>query len=318
MDVNLESAPSELKKTSRCFLGQRHIVVIIGFFNTFLIQSNRLVLGVGIAAMEKHKQANETSERISSDFSCPLPSLPAITVAVSNLQGEFDWSAELQGYVLAAGFLGYLITQSPAGWLADSVGSKPLLVFSNCLTGLFVIISPLAARWHVYALMAVQFLRGASQGITNPAIFKMLSHWIPRTERGTLNGISVCGFPVGIAIGGMVTGLLSDIPGLGWPSAFYMWGTVTVLLAIVTHFIYYEHPVINPWITDEELKFITNGLETKVPQKPPPTPWKKIFASVPVYAYFYGLFGDCWGIAYFLTVQPTYMGTMLHFSINEV
>ncbi|GBL71146.1 hypothetical protein AVEN_178164-1 [Araneus ventricosus] len=78
-------------------------------------------------------------------------------------QGEFDWSTELQGYVLGAGFLSYLITQTPAGRLADAVGAKPLLVFSNALSGLLVIISPFAARWHVYALMAVQFLRGASQ-----------------------------------------------------------------------------------------------------------------------------------------------------------
>ncbi|CAL1270643.1 unnamed protein product, partial [Larinioides sclopetarius] len=111
------------------------------------------------------------------------------------------------------------------GRLADTVGSKPLLVFSNGLSGIPVIISPFAARWHVYALMAVQFLRGASQGITTPAIFKMLSNWIPRAERGTLNSLAVCGFWAGIAIGGLVTGWICDIPGLGWPAAFYIWAT---------------------------------------------------------------------------------------------
>ncbi|GBM48699.1 hypothetical protein AVEN_34818-1, partial [Araneus ventricosus] len=61
-------------------------------------------------------------------------------------------------------------------------------------------------------------------GVTTPATFKMLGNWIPRAERGTLNSLAVCGFSAGIAIGGLVTGWVCDIPGLGWPAAFYIWG----------------------------------------------------------------------------------------------
>ncbi|GBO33135.1 hypothetical protein AVEN_237454-1 [Araneus ventricosus] len=74
----------------------------------------------------------------------------------------------------------------------------------------------------------------------------------------------------------------------------------------------------NPWITEEELKYITDGLETKVSEKVPATPWKKIFTSIPCYAYFYGLFGHYWGIGYFITSHPTFMGTVLHYSTAEV
>ncbi|GBM78456.1 Putative inorganic phosphate cotransporter [Araneus ventricosus] len=311
------SASDETRTNERCYLGQRHVVIFIGFLNCFLINTNRLVLGVSIVAMVKHGQMNETSKRNISEISCPLPSVPSKPVVGSNFQGEFDWNTEMQGYVLGAGFLGFLITQAPAGRLADAVGCKSMIVFSNALTGLLVFISPFAARWNIYALMAVQFLRGASQGITTPAIFKMLSNWIPRTERGTLNSLAMCGYSVGLAFGGLVTGWLCDIPGFGWPSAFYVWGTFCFMIAIAIQFTYYEHPMNNPWITEEELKYITDGLEIKVSEKVLATPWKKIFTSIPCYAYCYGLFGHYWGIGYFLTSHPTFMGTVLHYSMAE-
>ncbi|GBO25404.1 hypothetical protein AVEN_78144-1 [Araneus ventricosus] len=49
----------------------------------------------------------------------------------------------------------------------------------------------------------------------------------------------------------------------------------------------------------------------------PPTPWKKMLASVPCCAYFYGIAGHSYGLIHFVTVQPTFMGTVLHYSMAE-
>ncbi|GBN41854.1 hypothetical protein AVEN_196758-1 [Araneus ventricosus] len=218
----VDSAASGPKKTSRrCFLGLRHAVTLVGFLSCFLQNANRLVLGVGIVAMVKHGQTKESSNWNGSEISCPMPPDVPKIVFGSNFQGEFDWSTELQGYLLGVGSLSYLFTQIPAGRLADT-------------------------------------------GFTTPAIYKLISNWIPRNERGTLSTLVVCGYAAGVAIAGLVTGWLCDIPGLGWPSAFYVWGFISVMLSIVFHFIYYEHPENHPWITDEELNFITDGLETRI------------------------------------------------------
>ncbi|GBN30940.1 Putative inorganic phosphate cotransporter [Araneus ventricosus] len=314
----LELGDFGVKKTNKgCILGQRHVVTLVGFLSCFFLTANRLALGVGIVAMVKHKQTKEAFNRNGSEISCPFPSTPPKPLVGSSFQGEFDWSTEIQGYLLGIGFLSFLLTQAPAGRLADAIGSKPLLVISNAVSGLFTIISPFAARWHVYALLTVQFLRGASQGFTFPATYKMMSSWIPKNERGTLSTLVVCGFAAGIAVGGMVTGWLCDIPGFGWPSAFYILGTINVVLAVAIQFVCCEYPATHPWITDEELKFITDGLENKETEKHHPTPWKKIFSSVPSYAYFYGLFGHYWSITYYSTVHPTFMGTILHYPLTE-
>ncbi|XP_055942246.1 sodium-dependent phosphate transport protein 3-like [Argiope bruennichi] len=305
------------KTTRRCFLGLRHVATLVGFLTCFLQNAMRMVLGVGIVAMVKHSQTNESSNVNASEISCPLPSNPPNVVVGSNFQGEFDWSTELQGYIVGIGFLSFLMTNIPAGRLVDAVGSKTVLVLSSAISGILILISPFAARWHVYALMAVQFLRGAAQGFTTPTIFKLISNWIPRNERGTLSTLVVCGFASGIAISGMVTGWICDVPGLGWPSAFYIFGIFTVLLSVIFHFIYYEYPEDHPWITEEELNYITDGLETKTSEKKLPTPWKKMLSSIPSYAYFYGLFGHYWATAYFISVHPAFMGTILHYPMTQ-
>ncbi|GFQ87933.1 vesicular glutamate transporter 1 [Trichonephila clavata] len=49
----------------------------------------------------------------------------------------------------------------------------------------------------------------------------------------------------------------------------------------------------------------------------PPIPWKKIYSSVPLYAVSYAIFSAFWSGAHILSVQPMFLGTMLHFTIKE-
>ncbi|GFQ77043.1 inorganic phosphate cotransporter, partial [Trichonephila clavata] len=92
---------------------------------------------------------------------------------------------------------------------------------------------------------------------------------------------------------------------------------VTFGTGILVYFLLYEYPQNHPSITEAELKYITDGQESDMSENRPAVPWKKIFTSVPCYAYYYGLFGHYWSISYFLSVHPTFMGTILHFSMTE-
>ncbi|GFU01362.1 inorganic phosphate cotransporter [Nephila pilipes] len=229
-----------------------------------------------------------------------------------------DWNSKQQGYVLGISFLGFILTQVIAGKIADAIGAKSPLIVSNIVMGACTLISPFTAWWNFYALLTVQFIRGLSQGFVTPALYRLMSDWYPKNERGFLSTLVVCGYAFGVVISGIVTGWLCDVPHLGWPSGFYFWGTFTLGTAILLQFILHESPQTHPSITEAELKYITEGQDNKMLEKRPQTPWKKIFTSVPCYAYFYGLFGHYWAISYFLSVHPTFMGTILHFPMTEV
>ncbi|GFQ87913.1 MFS domain-containing protein [Trichonephila clavata] len=173
--------------------------------------------------MVKHDRLNESLHRNESELSCPLRSATS-PIAKSQYKGEFDWDSKQQGYILGVGFFGYLIFQVLGGKVADTVGAKLPLVASNILMGIFTFISPFAAWWNIYAILAVQLFRGLTQGFVTPALYRMMSNWFPKHERGLLSTLTVCGYAFGAMIGGVVTGWICDIPGLGWPPAFYFWG----------------------------------------------------------------------------------------------
>lgn len=302
---------------TRYCIGKRHVITILGFTLCALQSANRLVIGVAIVAMVKHRPANETILRNTSLLSCPLPETTSNSTLRSEFQGEMDWDTKQQGYVLSVGFFGFILTLAIGGKAADTLGAKSSLVVSNIIIGACTFVSPFAAWWNIYALLVVQFMRGLTQGFFTPAVYRLMSDWYPRNERGFLSTLVLCGYSFGVVIAGIVTGWLCDVPQLGWPSAFYFWGVCTSGIGALLYFILYEIPQNHPTITQTELKYITDGQDNKMSEKRPATPWKKIFTSVQSYAYFYGFFGYYWAVSYFMSVHPTFVGTILHFSMTE-
>ncbi|GFU17851.1 hypothetical protein NPIL_90521 [Nephila pilipes] len=298
-------------------IGKRHIVTLLSFITCGLLNANRLVVGVGIVAMVKHSYTNETPHLNASEPSCPVDSRSSNTTIKTEEKGEMDWDSKQQGYVLVAGFLGCFLTQIIGGKIADSIGAKLPLVVSNIVIGASTFISPFAARWNIHAMILIQLLRSLSQGFVLPSLFRMMSNWYPRNERGPLTTIAVSGHSFGAVFGGVVTGWFCDVPSLGWSSAFYFWGIITAGIGILLQFVLYEVPQNHPNITESELKYITEAQESNMSEKRPTTPWKKIFTSIPCYAFFYGLFGHYWSVYYFLSVHPTFMGTILHLPMTE-
>ncbi|GFY68289.1 hypothetical protein TNIN_304751 [Trichonephila inaurata madagascariensis] len=283
-----------------CF-GKRHLITILGFTLCALQSANRVVVGVAIVAMVKHGHINQTMLRNTSELSCPLPETAPNTTLRSKFQGELEWDTKQQGYVLSVGFFGFLLTLIIGGKAADTLGAKSPLVVSNIIIGVCTFLSPFAAWWNIYAIIVVQLMRGLTQGFFTPAVYRLMSDWYPRSERGFLSTLVLCGYAFGVVVGGIVTG----------------WLACTTGFAILLHFILYEIPQNHPTITEAELNYITEGQDNKMSKKRPPTPWKKIFSSIHIYAYFYGFFGYYWAASYFMSVHPTFVGTILHFSMTE-
>ena len=77
--------------------------------------------------------------------------------------GEFNWDANTQAFILGAFFYGYILTQVPGGWLAERFGGKWLFGVGILCTSVLTLLTPLAARTHVYALVAVRVMEGVGE-----------------------------------------------------------------------------------------------------------------------------------------------------------
>jgi len=79
--------------------------------------------------------------------------------------GEFNWDANVQGLILGSFFYGYITTQIPGGWLAEKFGGKWLYGLGILCTAILTLLTPIAARTHVYLLLAVRILEGIGEVI---------------------------------------------------------------------------------------------------------------------------------------------------------
>ncbi|KAF8787705.1 putative inorganic phosphate cotransporter like protein [Argiope bruennichi] len=245
-----------------------------------------------------------------------------ISIAPLSEEGEFDWSPEIQGYILSAGFLGYFVTQIPGGLLSQAYGAKNVFLGGVLLASLAHLLSPFAAWGSCYLMILIQFLRGIGQGFHSPANSVIAAKWFPRHERGFLNSLIFSGGGVGSFITSVTSGALcsSNLFG-GWPSAklyssFFI-GGLGLVFSLCIHLFLYESPKDHPRIGMEELKYILENQESDLSQKPPPTPWKEMLTSVPVYMMTYSVFSHFWTTTHQMSEHPTFLGNILHFPIKE-
>ena len=74
--------------------------------------------------------------------------------------GEFEWSKVLQGNILSAFYIGYIVTQIPGGWLANKFGGKHVMGTGLLIGVACSMVTPTAARIHPYLLIVVRIIMG--------------------------------------------------------------------------------------------------------------------------------------------------------------
>ncbi|GIY75537.1 putative inorganic phosphate cotransporter [Caerostris darwini] len=296
----------------------RYIITLMEFFVFAEIDAYRLATSMSVVAMVNSTAINSHDTSNVTVDSCPMNASDSTENLAPQPDGEFDWSPEIQGYILGAGFLGYVINQIPGGLLAEAYGAKNTIVIGIFLSSVAHLLSPFAAWSSSYLMIAMQLLRGLGQGLLPPAHSVLAANWYPSTERGFLNAIVMAGSVIGSLISCFSAGALCASSFLGgWPSVYYIYGALGLILCLWVQMSMYESPRVHPSIKDEELNYILQNQETDLSQKRPPTPWKKIFTSIPFYAMTFAVFSHFWAITQLISVHPIFLGRILHFSIQE-
>ena len=140
----------------------------------------------------------------------------SINIALPSIGNEFQMNAVLLGWVATAYLLATAMFLLPFGRLADIHGRKRILIygiFIFTISSLFLSFSPSAT--FLIALRAVQGIGSAMIAVTGIAI---LTSVFPVGERGRALGISVAATYLGLSLGPVLGGLLTQH--FGWRSIF--------------------------------------------------------------------------------------------------
>ncbi len=135
------------------------------------------------------------------------------------------------GAFMSAFYLGYVITQIPAGILGDRFGVRLLLGGSLVLEG---ITTYAMGSIDTYATgFALRVATGLGAGAVYAAASRALMEWFPPKERGTAFGVLLCAPSAGILVSSMSVPPLNTA--FGWDSVFKIVGVATMLVGVVVY-----------------------------------------------------------------------------------
>jgi len=128
----------------------------------------------------------------------------------------------------------------------------------------------------------------------------------------------VAGRDTGIVVGMVLTGFLCDYGFAGgWPSAFYVFGTFGCVWSVAWFVLCYDSPSTHPRISTAELEYWEREVGSRDLSSRPPTPWRQILTSVPVWALVVARFAGAWGYVCILVCLPMYLHDVLGLDISK-
>ena len=156
------------------------------------------------------------------------------------------------GYVFTVFQLAYALFEIPTAWWADQKGTRSVLsrivIWWSCLT------AATGAAFSYPVLLAIRFLFGAGEAGAWPCVARTFSRWIPRRERGTVQGIFFAGAHL---VGGLTPALvLWLLQFLTWRQIFVCFGAIGFLWVTVWIMWFRNDPSEHPAVNAAELQAI--------------------------------------------------------------
>lgn len=153
----------------------------------------------------------------------------AVNVALPTMGREFNMEAVVMSWVSTAYFLAIAIVQVPFGRLSDIFGRRRLFILGLSIAAFGSFLGAFANSTAM--LLSSRVLQGLGSGMTFNNSVAILTSVFPGKERAKALGISQSGTYLGLSLGPLFGGFLTEH--LGWQSIFYLSGVAGVLLVIL-------------------------------------------------------------------------------------
>jgi sugar phosphate permease len=183
-----------------------------------------------------------------------------IGVVLPLIKKEFSLSNFEAGSLASLFFLGYALTQIPAGFWYSKFGVRKLmsgaLLVISIFTGLIgTAASPLMLKLYRLGL-------GLAEGPTPVGFASTINNWFPPQEKGTATGIYLAAAKFAPVIVPPIC--VAIIQAAGWRQVFFWFALPGIVLSIVWYIFIKNHPAESPFCSPGEVSLIQSAqLATK-------------------------------------------------------
>lgn len=181
-----------------------------------------------------------------------------LSVAGPEMQKELGISAVEIGYLFSAFSWAYVISMTPAGWVADKIGSIRAMFLGILLWSVMTVLMGLVSyiTFVVPALLILRFLLGVCESPVGPSAGRIIAAWFPSQERGVAGAIFNSAQYASLAI---FTPLMAWLcHAFGWDHVFIVMGVIGIVIAFCWSK-FFHVPTKHPGINNEEMEYLKEG-----------------------------------------------------------
>jgi sugar phosphate permease len=175
-----------------------------------------------------------------------------IGVVLPFIQKEFTLSNFQAGAISSFFFLGYAISQIPAGFLLSKKGTRGIVAIAVTLFSVvtfFLGLVPSAAM-----LVVLRLLLGLSEGPVPVSMTSTVNQWFPAKEKATATGVYIASTQFAPIIVPIIATTIAITH--GWRSVFFWFAIPGVIIALLWYFLVRTKPEDSSKVSKSELEYI--------------------------------------------------------------
>ena len=213
-----------------------------------------------------------------------------ISVMEKPIAVELQLGKKEMSWVMSAFFLTYAMFQLPTGWLVKTIGSRRAMTLFVATFSAAALL--FAAAESLLLLIVARLAMGVAQSGIFPCAVVSIARWLPERRRSLASGLLGGSMSAGGALGVVLIGFMLD--DVGWRISYVLFCVPGFLFAAWFWFWFRDDPAKHTSVNTAELDVIrsqdvsaetrTEKTERHEEQPTPPTPWRRMFTSVPMMA----------------------------------
>ncbi|KAI0497539.1 hypothetical protein KFK09_020770 [Dendrobium nobile] len=235
------------------------------------------------------------------------------SIAYSAAANAIGINQSSKGLILSTFYYGYVLSQIPGGWAAQSLGGRRILLLAFLLWSSICALVPMDPN-QVVILVISRLLVGAAQGFIFPCIHTILAQWVPAHERSRSVSLTTSGMYLGAAAAML---LLPGLVKLQGPQSVFL---VEAALGITWCILWFKFASDPPYSDNPKARAlpITKSKEKGNLSHLSKIPWRKIIFSLPVWAIVVNNFTFHYALYVLMNWLPTYFELGLQLSLQEM
>lgn len=175
-----------------------------------------------------------------------------IGIVLPYIQNEFSINNFQTGAISSFFFLGYALTQIPAGFLLSKIGTRGFV--SIAVIGFSVITFSLGLATGAIFLVIFRLLLGLAEGPIPVSLTSTINQWFPAKEKATATGVYIASTQLAPVIVPIVSAAIAL--SLGWRYVFFIFAIPGLVVAALWYFFARSKPEESPMVSQAELDYI--------------------------------------------------------------